>query len=173
MRAEHSTAVAIAAKLLAKYTKANPDDAFLLGMLHDVGVVVEMQLDKESLSRVIDAMQSDDASDFMTHERSIIGASHEQFGRALCRSWKFPVSIQDAVGGHHDASELQGDARKLAMTLLLADYLATEAGSGYPGTQAMTKPDAELSEYGIGDELLEEIAEQMRESGDLAATLSG
>ena len=49
----HSLAVATAARLLAKETKkVQGDESFLAGLMHDIGIVVELQCDRAKLVKV-------------------------------------------------------------------------------------------------------------------------
>jgi HD-like signal output (HDOD) protein len=85
----HSIAVATAARLLANETKkVAGDEAFLSGLMHDIGIVVELQSDRAKLVKVFNDMQFDSDGnpliDFRMVERAVFGADHTHFGLALC-----------------------------------------------------------------------------------------
>src|SRR4051812_24464498 len=68
----HCVAVGIAARDLAKQLKVPlGDEAFLAGMIHDVGILVELQAFPEKLRQVCDAVQANGES-FVDVERRII-----------------------------------------------------------------------------------------------------
>src|SRR5262245_26755556 len=103
----HSIATAAAGKLLCDKLKlGRPDEAFLAGLIHDIGIMVEMQSDRHKLVEVFDQIEfgSDGVptTDMREVERRILGADHEAFGAALCEAWKFPKTFTAVAGHHHD-----------------------------------------------------------------------
>src|SRR5690554_910989 len=102
----HSIATAVGAKLVADKIKLGlPDEAFLGGLLHDIGVVVEMQYDRQKLIDVIAGLNIDKdgvpQKDMLELEEKIFGATHQDFGQALCEKWKFPKAFHYVTGRHH------------------------------------------------------------------------
>lgn len=149
----HSMATAAASKLLCDQLKLGlPDEAFLAGLIHDIGIMVEMQANREKLLQVFDRMQFDAAgvpqTDMREIERSIIGADHCAFGMALCESWKFPKSFSHVAGGHHEPMNLPSGNRMLAAVVHVADRMAAECKYGFRADLQST-----LVEPGVLDEL--------------------
>lgn len=129
----HSLAVATAARLLAKETKkVQGDEAFLSGLMHDIGIVVELQCDRAKLVKVFTDMQFDGDGnpliDFRMVERAVFGADHTHFGLAICEQWKFSKSLASACGYHHDPAGAPAETRNMAWLILLADELAASNG---------------------------------------------
>ena len=129
----HSLAVATAARLLAKETKkVVGDEAFLSGLMHDIGIVVELQCDRAKLVKVFTDMQFDaDGNpliDFRMVERAVFGADHCHFGIALCEQWKFAKTLHAACGYHHEPGHAPAETRNMAWLILLADELAGIGG---------------------------------------------
>ena len=129
----HSIAVATAARLLSNETKkVVGDEAFLSGLMHDIGIVVELQTDRAKLIRVFSDMQFDaDGNpliDFRMVERAVFGADHCHFGLALCEQWKFAKSLTTACGYHHDPLSAPAETRNMAWLIMLADELAASNG---------------------------------------------
>src|SRR5690348_10022512 len=101
----HCIAVGVCARDLAKQMKLPiADEASLAGMIHDVGILLQLQTSPEQLRQVCEAAQSD--KDFCEMERQIIGIDHQMLGAALCEQWKFPHSCQLVAGNHHNPSKL-------------------------------------------------------------------
>ena len=78
----HSLAVAAATRLIAVRSKSGvAEEAFLAGMVHDVGLIAELQLDRQKLATVLARMEDDEAADLLAVEEAAFGANH-QIGRA-------------------------------------------------------------------------------------------
>src|SRR5262245_38889057 len=87
---KHCVAVSVTARELARQMKLhNADEAFLAGMIHDVGLLVSLQTSPEQLARVCEIARGDSRS-FCEIEREIMGVDHQQLGAGLAEVWKFP-----------------------------------------------------------------------------------
>ena len=131
----HSITVATAAMMLARQTAAiSPDEAFLGGLLHDIGIMVEIQACGPNFVRVIQKLTEDDQLTFRMAEEEVIGASHEAIGSAWCEAMNFPRSLQLAAGYHHRPLEVDVEDRQLPALIHIADVLAAGIGLGYTRT---------------------------------------
>lgn len=149
----HSLATAACGKLIADELKLNlPDEAFLAGLIHDIGIMVEMQACRSELVEVFAQLNIDREgvphANMLELERSVIGADHQAFGAALCEAWKFPKSFAYVTGHHHNPMELPEGNRLLCMIVYVADHLAGEAGYGFradlPSLEIAKQVTAEL-----------------------------
>jgi HD-like signal output (HDOD) protein len=147
----HSMATAAGSKLLCDQLKLGlPDEAFLAGLIHDLGIMVEMQAMREKLLQVFDAMKYDTAGIPLTNmreiEQKILGADHCAFGAGLCESWKFPKSFAHVAGHHHDPLNLPSGNRMLAAVVHVADIMAAECKYGFRGDLQQTLVDPHVLE---------------------------
>lgn len=129
----HSIACGTATKLLAEQMKLGlVDEAFLAGLIHDVGIMVQMQFDRNKLVEVLEktAMAAQPA-DMMAVELAVFGATHQDFGSALSEKWKFPKSFTTVIGYHHRPMDLPADQRTLAAMVYIADRLSAEINAGF------------------------------------------
>src|SRR5689334_16682474 len=79
----HSIAVAATVKLLADKLKLGlADEAFLAGLMHDIGIMVEMQAFRGKLSEVFEYQHANNC-DFLVAEQHVIGTDHQELGKAL------------------------------------------------------------------------------------------
>ncbi len=103
----HSVAVGVGAGMLATRHRAiKPDEAYLAGILHDIGIVVEFQLLKAKFEEVIQAIVAGKQGEtFRAAELRIIGATHDDFGAGLCRKWRFPMAFEQVADWHHNPLE--------------------------------------------------------------------
>jgi putative nucleotidyltransferase with HDIG domain len=114
---QHSLDVATAARALAQYEKLSQgrvDEAFLAGMLHDVGKVV-------FATRAVPMPDGSPASDEQALAQ--LDAHHAEVGAYLLGLWGFPNPIIEAVAFHHAPSDVGGDGLCLARLVYIADRL--------------------------------------------------
>ena len=175
----HSIACATASKLIAdKVRMGLPDEAFLAGLIHDIGILVELQGDRHKLIEVMEQIKFDSdgapTCDMLEIERSVFGVDHQEFGLGLCETWKFPHSFASVTGHHHDPRELPEQNRPLAWIVYIADRLVAEHGYGFRGDLQTITPDPEaLAAIGLTEEQLASIAEQLPEAiEDVEATFT-
>lgn len=132
----HSVVTAASCKMLAdRMGFAVSDEAFLCGLIHDIGIMVEMQCDRNKLIEVIQRTGPDKtgvpANDMLEAEDAVFGANHQLFGAGLCAKWKFPANFANVTGYHHRPMELANDLRTLPCIVYVGDRLAAEVAQGF------------------------------------------
>ena len=70
----------------------------------------------------------------------MLGATHEQFGAALCKHWKFPASFGFVTGFHHRPLELASQNRTLTALVHVADVLSKKQKSGFTADVEQNEP---------------------------------
>ncbi|HEX4125394.1 MAG TPA: HDOD domain-containing protein, partial [Tepidisphaeraceae bacterium] len=127
----HCVAVSVTARELAKQMKLPlAEEAFLAGMIHDVGLLVLLQSSPEQLRDVCESA-SKSGGDFCVNERAQIGVDHQQVGMALAAQWKFPQPCQLVAGYHHQPLALPAEQRALVSLVWAADTICCRnAGTG-------------------------------------------
>ncbi len=163
----HSIATAAAAKLLAdEIGLSMSDEAFLAGLIHDIGVMVELQHDRNKLIEVVNSLGASKdgvpGADMLEAEQRTFGATHQDFGRALCEKWKFPKSFINVAGSHHAPMGLPAEGRTLCCLVYAADRLAASADVAY----RLDLPDLEfdpdvLSAVSISIEQVEQVRQSL------------
>lgn len=132
----HSISAAAACKMIADTMKLGlADEAFLAGLIHDIGVIVEIQYDRHKLIETIGKLGCDKngipANSMLTVETEIFGANHQDFGQGLCEKWKFPRTFALVTGYHHRPLELGDDQRTLVTIVSIADKLSGAIKPGF------------------------------------------
>ena len=146
----HSIGVATAAQLIVGRVRGvDPSDAFLAGLMHDIGLIIEMQSCREQFVAVLADVNANPELSFREAELRNIGATHEAFGEALARAWRFPIALQRVNRWHHSPLLLPPEERQLAAIVNVADHLAAGANIGYSRTVESADPDAEVLD-GLG-----------------------
>ena len=96
----HSVAVGVCAKHLAKLIGHKPDVAFVSGLLHDIGVVVEAIAFPKEFGQALKYREAHDCQLYEA-EQAVLGMDHARLGAELSRIWNFPTDICEAIGKHH------------------------------------------------------------------------
>lgn len=106
----HSMMVGMIAKQLARDMGGNHDQAFVCGLLHDLGWIVMLEiLSKYDLER--------EMRDHLIREH------HEAVGALVAQKWDFPEDIQEVIRYHHSPEKTR-DHNNLVQIIHLSDLLA-------------------------------------------------
>jgi putative nucleotidyltransferase with HDIG domain len=118
----HTVACATGARMLASRVKcADPEEAFLAGLLHDMGIVILDQYFHQDFRRVL-SLVADGSRTLRQAEREVFGHDHAAVGGLLARKWNFPPAVVEAIAWHH-APERSRRAPELAALVHLSNYL--------------------------------------------------
>ena len=94
-----SLAVATLARRIASETGlVNPDEAFLTGVVHDIGKLVLFDAAGESYAEMLDANPVDQITGL---ELETYGATHPELGKQCGKNWGLPHTINTAINNHH------------------------------------------------------------------------
>lgn len=131
----HSITVANLSAAIAKRTRgASPDEAYLAGMIHDIGLIAEMQLLGAGFAQMVARISREPEQSLCSVELETLGANHEDFGAGICRKWLFPESFQQVVGSHHHPLGCEEPYRLLCAIVHVADIAAVRVGRGFTMT---------------------------------------
>ena len=168
----HCIAVGVAARDLAKQLKLPvADEAFLAGMIHDLGLLVSLQLHPEQLRATCERAKAG-TENFCDIERELIGMDHQQLGQALAEQWKFPRSCQLVAGHHHRPASLADQSRLLVTIVYAADTLCCQSKHGFNLTALNQKMyDAGLSDVKLDQSMVDRTTANLDELVANASTL--
>ena len=142
---QHCIAVASATRLISSKTGIGlPDEAFLAGLIHDIGIMVEIQAVRPGFVKALTKATQEQGVTLREAEREALGASHEEFGRGLCLQWKFPSSFSYVTGFHHRPMEVSDQHKHLVYMVHLADIMAAKAGLGFTTSVETDTPHPEI-----------------------------
>ena len=121
---QHTLTRAVAAREIAVALFAyDGDEAFVAGLLQDVGLLVLIEQLGEPYCRFVREVDSLGAS-LAAHELDLLGFDHCVLSARLLRQWSFPEAVPQAVAAVHDTAEigkLPEQAQTLAKVLHLAE----------------------------------------------------
>ncbi len=164
----HSLGVATASKLIAqKIGHGDTDEAFVAGLLHDVGkVVFDTQFPAEFLEVVEKA--EDENILILEAERGILGLNHAEAGQILLFKWQLPLPVVNAVGFHHDLEKAPATYLRLAAIVHLADIICRKLKIGSGGDTRIPKADRNaMKTLHITTPMLEEVLKETRAQKEL------
>jgi signal transduction histidine kinase/HD-like signal output (HDOD) protein len=170
---QHSLAVAVCCEQIAAAHRGSaasspskgrqnlpPGEAFVCGLLHDVGkLALEMVLPK-AYGRVIELAELNHGN-IAEFERRILGLDHHTAGKRLAEHWQLPHVLQDCIWLHGSAYELLPglDHRAMIGLVSLADLLVRRQHIGYSGNFVMSQRMEALCEaLGLESQRVEQVA---------------
>ncbi len=165
---KHCLAVACATKKFIKLidAKADPEEAFLCGLLHDLGKVALDSCLPKSVSRVVQITEST-LENIADVENKILGIDHTRAGKRLAQKWQLPESIIETIWLHHhhpDALPEGIQYPSIIKAVYLADLLVREQRIGYSGNHSFHESAIAVGqELGIDQADIEQVARELRQ----------
>ena len=170
----HAATTSVAARQLAQLLDvANPEEAGVAGLLHDVGKTVLTWVAPTIAASAVALARGQRLQVWQAEER-LLGFNHGAVGAALVRCWGLPEAVVEAVAHHHDQRASSPDpANRLTTIVYLADAAAHAVGAvggggacpqpafDMPAAEALGARPAEIQQY------LESL--KCVEEGDLCA----
>jgi len=158
----HSLGTAYIAQYLSRsLSEISEEEAFVTGLLHDIGKVVLLQHFGDFYNKAIKkAKEEEKPLDIIS--RSLIGIDHSEVGRMVAEIWNLPQSLEYAIGFHHCPDKAPEDTIHTHIAHV-ANGLCHLYGYGNSGNES---PDpmknASLKRVGISEEELETLGEPIR-----------
>ena len=160
----HSMGTAIYTRELSRYFEdADPQEAFLAGLFHDIGKIFLCTSCRETYPEVI-AQAYKDLIPLHNAESSLLNYNHAEIGGWLLEQWKLPPVYADVILHHHHPKEeafSNGRHYLLACLVALANNLcySQDIGSGQDPVKATLPPNLYKS-MGIPREILKETIQK-------------
>jgi signal transduction histidine kinase/HD-like signal output (HDOD) protein len=143
----HSLRSAVLARELAVCAGySRPDEAYLAGLLHDVGRLALMSTAPREYAPLF---ASSDDDQVCAREVASLELTHAEAGAWLAERWQFDALLADSILYHHESAERLAGTHPLLCLTALAHRLADQAGEdadtialreacGIPGTALAT-----------------------------------
>ncbi len=118
----HSIGVGYNAKKIIGLETSNKqmlDDAYVAGILHDIGKVILLLVPE--YYKNISSFLINKNSRFSEAEHELLGTTHAEVGAYLLSLWGFPHTVVEAVTYHHNPSHLGGSENPVLSAVHLAN----------------------------------------------------
>lgn len=143
---------------LSRYTGLDPEEAFLIGLLHDVGNIVVLRITNSQRDRMKLTVDPE-TFEYLCFE------SHQEFGELLADAWGLPSRLKALICNHHTCPEPEEQYRLERLQLQVTDTICSLLGFGpyFPvdlsrcrqtvDLKLFAKPDFESFLLGLPDEV--------------------
>ncbi|MCS7305660.1 MAG: HDOD domain-containing protein [Thermoguttaceae bacterium] len=171
---QHLVATGIIARMVA-HTSGGvpPHEAYLAGLLHDLGWILLDQYAHASFCQLIDALRPDLSP--CQVEMELLGFTHAQLGQTVARQWNLPEHLAAAIGFHHQPQLSPGPYRLLVGAVAVGNFLCHRQDVTSLGVVNVTVPPPEIfAQLNLGREELNQIVAQLPKalrSADMMAFL--
>jgi len=168
----HSVAVAAAARLVSRVCgKASGEEAYIGGLLHDLGLILLDQTLPKHFRKVLDGI--DPATPTCVVENRVLTFDHASLGGYVATRWNLPEQVADAIAFHHAPSQYQGRHADLVNVVAVANYLCSRAGWTSLGVHNVPAPPDEVySQLGLDQVSLGIIWDELETTLEKASSLA-
>ncbi len=147
---DHSFLVGRIARLLPSCRRQS-EDAFVAGVLHDVGKLVLATATPAEFSEIeTSAIQSGKPLHLV--EADFLGATHAEIGAYILGLWGLPYPVIEAVANHHQPNRIQSQSFDAASAVYVANALADEVEGN---SQSLPLDMDYLRRLGVSDKVEE------------------
>lgn len=170
---DHSVCVATICRLIAnRGDYCNPEEAYLAGLLHDIGLLFINQHLSKLVPRVLVLTATGVA--LPEAERRILAFDHAQVGAYVASRANFPEILVAAIDYHHDPLSCPSHGRELTRVVSVANYLATRYGRGsVHGRRLPAPPEGVLKPMGLDLHVFRSLWDELPESIANVSQLTG
>jgi HD-like signal output (HDOD) protein len=183
----HSVATALAAESVAlEYAPALAGEAFVAGLLHDVGVVLQARMNPAGFARFVEwhdgALETAAAAvadaelgacearelgygEVVDAERRLIGVEHGVAAGVVFADWLLPPALVDVARHHHAPEGAPPASRSLVACVHVADRIATgcRLGASHDGGPHAGSPEV-AALLGVDDAVVERVGRRLTET---------
>jgi HD-like signal output (HDOD) protein len=157
----HGIAAGAAARFLAqKCRPALAEEAFIAGLLHDLGKIVLDSYVRASFEEILTRVRQE-GRPFHAAEREVLGFDHAEVGALVGEAWSLPPDLVEAIRYHHTPSECHTEGRLVGLAHL-GNIVALVTGFGIGADGLATPLDGDtLAAWGFEMKHIEEAVAQM------------
>jgi HD-like signal output (HDOD) protein len=149
---DHSLRVAKGARTLAAMeglSRHQTGDAFMGGLLHDVGILILAKAFPAVYDQVVTSCETEQIS-LKDAERNAFGLTHAEVGAYLLGLWGIQTGVLEAVSLHHTPSSVQRTSFDHVLAVHVADEFS-KASQQHPVWERTTLDDTALERLGLMD----------------------
>ena len=126
---KQSQSCAIISRYIARKVRfARVDQAYVAGLLRDIGKVIVSYYLTEHFKQIMDLAENENIS-FLDAEEKILGFHHGQVGAEIAKKWNLPEDLVEAIAYHHSPEKAVINP-KLTAIVHIADAVVMMLGIG-------------------------------------------
>lgn len=147
----HLVSVAIAARLIAMRVNVQCfEEAFLAGLLHDFGLILEDQFCHKQFEAMITGPL--EGQPLVQTEQELLGFDHTILGARAAESWCFPEDVVAAIRFHHAPENYRGKHVDVVACVELANIVCTLKGVTSVGLKLLPATRLAIERYSLSRE---------------------
>jgi HD-like signal output (HDOD) protein len=143
----HSVGCAIVSERIARRGAfVNPDEAFLSGLLHDLGILLFDEYFPQLLCKLLEST-TENATSFIAEEKSMMSITHIDVTSTLFEKWKLPTNITKSIAKKDNFRTFSRDMveeSQIAVCLGMAETLTKTLFIGKECDQVVEPIDNDL-----------------------------
>ena len=127
---------ALASSVIARHARlVDPEDAFIGGLLHDIGKVVVNNEYPAQFAQVMERVYNEQIS-FETAEKDIFEFTQREVGAFVVKKWGFPENLEFLIRYFDDKDAMSRDKQlsHLVAIIALSDRMCQKFGMGWRNT---------------------------------------
>ena len=135
---EHALVVALTGSAFSRAMRFPiAEEAFLAGLMHDIGKSVMVLKFPESYGALLRRLQ-EEGGDGLSMELDAFGFDHAMVGEALLASWNLAEGLEAVARWHHDPLQARVEHQRLVALVALGNQMAfdLQVGIGMPDALA-------------------------------------
>jgi HD-like signal output (HDOD) protein len=165
---------ALAASVIARHTRTvDPEDAFIGGLLHDIGKVVINNEYPEKFAKVIERVYNEQVA-FEAAERDVFEFSQRDVGAFVVKKWGFPETLELLIKFFDDKEALSRDKQlaHLVAIIALSDRMCQKFGMGWRKGGSSEVSFGNLPEIlGLDETVMPQLSESVKSVFEQGAEL--
>lgn len=147
----HMVSVGVCARMTASRQRlGNFEEAFLAGLLHDVGIVLEDQHSNPQFVAMM--LHLPEVRTLVDAEHKYLGFDHTALGDRLCDAWRFPPVVRACIRFHHMSHNYRGEHAAIVRCVEIANWLCTLKGITSVGRPLVRVPVEAMEASGLDKE---------------------
>ncbi len=160
---KHCIGVGLAMRLLAarvplKGLVGSQDEAFVYGLIHDIGKTMFAAYLPEEYEEV-GRRAGAEGIPWQEAEREVLGVDHAEMGAALAKHWKLNSTVVEVIASHHAVEQCSANRQCIAASLAAADFMTNASGLSAHPQPVLVLEASVWSHAGISSPMLPGIME--------------
>jgi len=145
---DHAITCGVAGRMLAHKLRYRIEgEAFVAGILHDIGKLVLIEYFPDEFSEALDLAEAETLT-ISEAEEQVLGITHADVGGWLAEKWNLPSSLVETITYHHRPRDLENSENPEELVLLvhMGNALARHCQIGGSGDQQGARLDPEVAQ---------------------------